>query len=179
MVGYLFKEGAVDEDLPGGARVVVGVDETPASRWALAWAIGTARLRHMPIVAVHVSRAPIHPFPEALPVQHAIRQGEEARCTEVVTAAFEDVAGGVPWDLTTAIVGRVGDPGYHLVDLAREGDLLVLGRSRRGFLSRLLLPSTSMYCARYAKTTVVIVQQPSPPDDAQLSAEWNRRFWHF
>ena len=167
----------MDQDLPGGARLIVGVNESPASRWALAWAIGAARLHRMALIAVHVSRAPVHPFPEALPVQHAIRQGEEARCAEVVAGVFEDVAGGMPEDLVTAVVGKVGDPGYHLVDLAREGDLLVLGRSRRGLISRMLLPSTSMYCARHAKTTVVIVQQPSPPDDPAMSGERARRFW--
>ncbi|WP_336209492.1 universal stress protein [Nonomuraea sp. LPB2021202275-12-8] len=167
----------MDQDLPGGARLIVGVDESPASRWALAWAIGAARLHRMALVAVHVSRAPVHPFPEALPVQHAIRHGEETRCGEVVANVFDDVAGGMPEDLTTAVVARVGDPGYHLVDLAREGDLLVLGRGRRGLLSRLLLPSTSMYCARHARTTVVIVRQPAPPDDPQLSGERARRFW--
>ncbi|NUP01458.1 MAG: universal stress protein [Nonomuraea sp.] len=167
----------MEQELPGGVRLIVGVDESPASRWALAWAIGAARLHRMALVAVHVSRAPVHPFPEALPVQHAIRQGEESRCAEVIASVFEDVAGGIPDDLHVARVGKVGDPGYHLVDLAREGDLLVLGRGRRGVLSRMLLPSTSMYCARHAKTTVVIVQQPSAPDDPELSGERARRFW--
>ncbi|MGA5764600.1 universal stress protein [Nonomuraea bangladeshensis] len=167
----------MEQELPGGARLIVGVDESPASRWALAWAIGAARLHRMALVAVHVSRAPVHPFPEALPVQHAVRAGEEARCAEVITAAFEDVAGGVPDDLTTAAIGRVGDPGYHLVDLAGEGDLLVLGRGRRGLFSRIFLPSTSMYCARHARTTVVIVQQPTAPDDPELSGDRGRRSW--
>ncbi|MEV4301717.1 MULTISPECIES: universal stress protein [unclassified Nonomuraea] len=167
----------MEQDLPGGVRLIVGVDESPASRWALAWAIGAARLHRMALVAVHVSRAPVHPFPEALPVQHAIRQGEESRCAEVIAGVFEDVAGGVPDDLRVATLSKVGDPGYHLVDLAREGDLLVLGRGRRRLLSRILLPSTSMYCARHAKTTVVIVQQPSPPDDPELTGDRARRFW--
>ncbi|WP_219504292.1 universal stress protein [Nonomuraea ceibae] len=167
----------VDQDLPGGPRLIVGVDESPASRWALAWAIGVARLHRMALVAVHVSRAPVHPFPEALPVQHAVRQGEEARCAEVVAGVFDDVAGGVPDDLNVAMLARVGDPGYHLVDLAGEGDLLVLGRGRRGLISRMFLPSTSMYCARHARTTVVIVRQPTPPDDAPLSGDRARRFF--
>ncbi|MEU0564627.1 universal stress protein [Nonomuraea sp. NPDC005983] len=177
MVEYLVEEGAVDHELPVGARLIVGLDESPASRWALAWAIGAARLHRMALLAVHVSRAPAHPFPEALPVQHTVRAGEEARCAEVVAGVFEDVAGGVPEDLTMAVVGKVGDPGYHLVDLAREGDLLVLGRSRRGMISRFLLPSTSMYCARHARATVVIVQQPSLPDEPELSGVRARRFW--
>src|SRR5690606_41118556 len=82
----------------------------------------------------------------------------------------------LPDDIHTVMVSKVGDPGYHLVDLAREGDLLVLGRSRRGLFSRMFLPSTSMYCARHAKTTVVIVQQPTPPDEPEVSADRTRRY---
>ncbi|MEV0582636.1 universal stress protein [Nonomuraea sp. NPDC050310] len=164
-------------ELPSQPRVIVGVDDSPASRWALAWAIGDARLRRMALVAVHVSRAPVHPFSETLPVHHAARQDEEERAIELVERAFEDVAGGVPYDVETALISRLGEPGHHLVDLAREGDLLVLGRSRRGVLARMLLPSTSLYCARYARTTVIIVQPPSPPDQEQVSAERTRRFW--
>ncbi|GAA0953288.1 universal stress protein [Nonomuraea longicatena] len=167
----------MDENLPGGARVIVGVDESAAARLALAWAIGTVRLRRMPLVAVHVARAPIHAFPEALPVQHAARAGDESRSADVVNAAFDEVAGGLPHDVHTVIVGRMGDPGYHLVELAHEGDLLVLGRSHRSLLSRVLLPSTSMYCARHARATVVIVREPAPPEEPPLSASRTRRFW--
>jgi nucleotide-binding universal stress UspA family protein len=164
-------------ELPDRPRVVVGVDDSPASRWALAWAIGDARLRHMALVAVHVSRAPVHPFSETLPLHHAARLGEEERSLELVEQAFEDVAGGVPTDLETSLITRLGEPGHHLVELAREGDLLVLGRSRRSLLARMVLPSTSIYCARYAKATVVLVQAPSPPEEEHVSAERSRRFW--
>lgn len=167
----------MERELPSQPRVVVGVDDAPASRWALAWAIGDARLRRMALVAVHVSRAPVHPFSETLPVHHAARVGEEERGIELVERAFEDVAGGVPPDVDTALVTRLGEPGHHLVELAREGDLLVLGRGRRSLLARMLLPSTSIYCARYAKATVVIVQAPTPPDEGDVPAERTRRFW--
>ncbi|WP_158088524.1 universal stress protein [Thermoactinospora rubra] len=168
----------MEPELPSPPRVIVGVDESPASRWALAWAIGAARLRRMPLVAVHVSRAPVHPFPEALPVHHAIRLDEDDRSAEVVERAFDEVAGGMPPDVETVVVTRLGPPGHHLVELAEEGDLLVLGRGRRTLLARILLPSTSIYCARYAKATVVIVRQPSPPDEPEKSwSERQRRFW--
>ena len=177
MVKYLYEESVVDQDLPSGARLIVGVDESPAARWALAWAIGAARLHRMALVAVHVSRAPVHPFPEALPVQHAIRQGEEERCGEVVARAFDDVAGGVPDDLTTAAVatGRRSrlSPGRSGTRRRPAG----ARAGRRGLVSRLFLPSTSMYCARHARATVVIVRQPVPPDDPQFSGERARRFW--
>lgn len=165
-------------ELPSQPRVVVGVDDRPASRWALAWAIGDARLRRMALMAVHVGRAPVHPFSETLPVPPAAtRQEADDGAIELVERAFEEVAGGLPYDVETVVVSRLGEPGHHLVDLAREGDLLVLGRSRRTMIARMLLPSTSLYCARYARTTVIIVQQPSPPEEERLPAERARRFW--
>lgn len=167
----------MDEDLPSGPRVIVGVDESPAARWALAWAIGAARLRRMALVAVHVSRAPIHPFSETLPINHAARLDEQDRSTDLVAQAFEEVAGGVPDDLRLTVATRLGEPGYHLVQLAREIDLLVLGRSRRNLLSRMLLPSTSMYCARHAEATVVLVRLPVSPTEEQLATERSRRLW--
>lgn len=167
----------MDEHLPSGPRVVVGVDESPAARWALAWAIGAARLRRMALVAVHVSRAPIHPFAETLPLHHAARLDEQGRSADVVAQAFDEVCGGRPDDIRTTTIVRLGEPGYHLVQLARDSDLLVLGRSQRGLISRILLPSTSMYCARHAVATVVIVRLPASPTEEQLSGERSRRSW--
>lgn len=147
--------------LPEGPRVVVGVDDSPASRWALIWAVGAARLRSMALVAVHVSRAPVHPFPEALPYTHAVRQLEEARSVELIQTLFDDMAGGAPPDISTLAIARLGEPGPLLVELARPIDLLVVGRGRRGGLDRLLLPSTRRYCTSHARCPLVIV--PTPP----------------
>ncbi|MFE3454694.1 universal stress protein [Nonomuraea sp. NPDC059194] len=147
--------------LPEGPRVVVGVDDTPASRWALIWAVGAARLRGMALLAVHVSRAPVHPFPEALPYTHAVRQLEDARSVELIQNLFDDMTGGAPPDISTLAIARLGEPGPLLVELARPIDLLVVGRGHRGALDRLLLPSTRRYCIAHARCPLVIV--PTPP----------------
>ncbi|MFD1547247.1 universal stress protein [Nonomuraea guangzhouensis] len=160
----------MDQALPSGPRVVVGVDDSPGSRWALAWAIGEARLRRAPLLAVHVSRAPIHPIAEALPYDYDACLEEEARSTELIAALFDDVAGGVPGDLQVVCVARLGEPWHHLVGLARQGDLLVLGRGRRHWLSRLFLVSTRRYCTRNARATLVVVPPASAPDHPGLPA---------
>ncbi|TMR90146.1 universal stress protein [Nonomuraea basaltis] len=165
------------EDLPSGARIIVGVEDSPASRWALAWALAEARLRRLPLVAVHVSRAPLYPSPEALPYDHTLFPDEAERSQELVTRLFGDVAGGVPDE--ALIIIRVGHPGRHLVDLARAKDLLVLGRGTRSWLSRLILPSARRYCARYARATLVTVQ-PVPAADKPEPAPGSsplRRWW--
>ncbi|WP_327589609.1 universal stress protein [Nonomuraea sp. NBC_00507] len=160
----------MNQGLPSGPRIVVGVDDSPASRWALAWGIGEARLRRAPLLAVHVSRAPITPIGEVLPYDHGASLEEEARSAELIASLFKDVAGGIPGDLHVVCVVQLGEPWRHLVELARPGDLLVLGRGRRHWWSRLFLPSTRRCCTRYARTTLVVVASPSAPDQPDLPA---------
>ncbi|MEQ4721813.1 universal stress protein [Nonomuraea sp. B19D2] len=162
----------MNEGLPSEACIIVGVEDSPASRWALVWAIAEARLRRLPLVAVHVSRAPLHPSVEALPYDHTLFPDEVERGRDLVTRLFRDVAGGVPDE--TVIITRVGHPGHHLVDLAREKDLLVLGRGTRSWLSRLILPSARRYCARNVRATLVTVP-PSPAADKPEHAPGSSR----
>ncbi|MGV9386904.1 universal stress protein [Nonomuraea sp. NPDC003707] len=153
----------MDQVLPAGPRIVVGVDDSPASRWALAWAVAEARLRGVPLLAVHVSRVP-PVAPETPAYDHGALADEEARSLELIGSLFDDIAGGTPGDLQVVGVTRLGEPWHHLVELARPGDLLVLGRGARRRLSRLLLASTRRCCTRYTRTTVVIVPQAAAPD---------------
>ncbi|WP_214317656.1 universal stress protein [Nonomuraea sediminis] len=168
----------MDQELPYGPRVVVGLDDSPASRWALAWAIGEARLRRMPLLAVHVSRAPVCTVPEALPLDYPARLEEAAKSRDLIDSLFVDVAGGIPGDVHVVRMGLLGEPWQHLVELARPGDLLVLGRgARRGWI-RLVLTSTRRRCARHANATMIIVSSPRAPDQPEPSARRTRRLRH-
>src|SRR5262245_37542713 len=114
-------------------RVVVGVDDSPASRWALAWAIEAARLQRMPLLVAHISRLPAYPFPEALPAHHPLLADERRRGRALIIRLFEDVAGALPADVVVRTAVELGEPGPRLVSLTRPGDILVIGRrSRRG-----------------------------------------------
>jgi nucleotide-binding universal stress UspA family protein len=151
----------VGEPANEGPRVVVGVDDSPEARWALAWAIGEARLRGMPLLVAHVSAFPQYASRAAgvpLPRDYADVKAEGAA---VIGALFDEVAGGVPAGVRMVAMSLVGEPGETLVRLARDGDILVVGRSARGPLSRLLNPSAHRYCLRHARTTVVCVRPPA------------------
>lgn len=144
-----------------GPRVVVGVDDSPAARWALAWAIGEARLRRMPLLVAHVSAFPQYAARAAgvpLPRDYSDVKAEGAA---MISALLDDVAGGAPEGVQLLAMSLVGEPGETLVRLARDGDILVIGRGDRGTLSRLLNPSAHRYCARHARATVVCVRPPA------------------
>jgi nucleotide-binding universal stress UspA family protein len=177
------EETTVREPANEGPRVVVGVDDTTAARWALAWAIGEARLRGTPLVVAHVA-----PFPQyasrtagiPLPRDYADVKEEGAA---LIRALLEDVCGGAPDGVRLVAMSLVGEPGETLVRLARDGDILVIGRGGRGVMSRLLNPSAHRYCARHARTTVVCVRPPaaeaiteSLSEDAEARSA-PRRLW--
>jgi nucleotide-binding universal stress UspA family protein len=140
-------------------RVVVGVNDTPAARWALAWAIGEARLRELPLLVVHAippAEAGIQAAGVPLPSDVATLQRE---CAVALCEMLADTT--IPLDLKVTTTCPYGYPGETLTRLTHDGDLLVIGRGERGLLSRLLAGSVRGYCARYARATLVTVPVPS------------------
>ncbi|MCW2889481.1 MAG: hypothetical protein QOE54_442 [Streptosporangiaceae bacterium] len=142
-------------------RVVVGVRDSAAARWALAWAIGEARLRRAPLLVVHVSSMPHNAgaaIGGALPDLLATAR---AAGTVLANRLLEDVAGDALSDVRLSVLPLVGDPGRTLVDLAREGDLLVIGAGSHGLVGRLVRPSVRRYCARHTRATLTCVRPPA------------------
>jgi nucleotide-binding universal stress UspA family protein len=140
-------------------RVVVGIDESPVARWALAWAVGEARLRDLPLLVVHAIppagagvRAPGIPLPaEVATLQH--------ECAVALCGLLAESS--VPPDLEVTTKCPYGYPGETLTRLTHDGDLLVIGQSGRGLLARLLMGSVQAYCARHSSATLVVVPAPS------------------
>jgi nucleotide-binding universal stress UspA family protein len=140
-------------------RVVVGVDDTPAARWALAWAVGEARLRELPLLVVHAippAEAGIRSAGIPLPGDVATLQRE---CAVALCEMLADMTIAPDLEITTAC--PYGYPAETLTRLTHDGDLLVIGQSGRGLLSRLLTGSVHGYCARYSHATLVVVPVPS------------------
>lgn len=164
------------------ARIVVGVDDSPAARWVLAWAVGEARLRRLPLLVVHAAAAAsateaalwvmgIPPLADVVPSQEA--------GTDVISRLLADVT--VPAELEVTTMSLYGPAGRVLTTIARDGDLLVVGRSARGFLSRLMARSVCGYCTRNARTALVVVSPPSlasiddVPARLARSRRWGKR----
>ncbi len=140
-------------------RVVVGVDDSPAAPWALAWAAGEARLRGLPLLVVHVIPPAGAGLPATginLPADVATLQRESA---VAICRLLTDMT--IPPDLGVTTHCPYGYPGETLTRLTHDGDLLVIGHSGRGPLSRLLTGSVQGYCARHTRATLVVVPVPS------------------
>ncbi|GLZ03175.1 hypothetical protein Acsp03_06420 [Actinomadura sp. NBRC 104412] len=144
----------------GGPRVVVGVDDSAGARCALSWAIGEARLRGLPLVVVHAAPLPPH-VSAAGQLGCGVTEALRGAGAELIARLLDEVAGGTPHGLELTALALVGEPGATLVRLARENDILVVGRGERRLLSRLLRPSVRLHCARRAKATFVCVRPPA------------------
>jgi nucleotide-binding universal stress UspA family protein len=142
-------------------RVVVGVDDSPAARWALAWAVAQARQHGLPLHIVHVIRPPRAGYwVTGIPIPSDVATLQQ-ECIIALRALLSHMA--IPPETEVTITCPSGHPGQILTRLAREGDLLVIGHSPRGRLSRMITRSVQGYCVRHAQASVVTISAPPLP----------------
>lgn len=140
-------------------HVVVGLDGSPASREALAWAVTEARLRSARLTAVRAHLSPYLGFPEGagLALDPAVEE-EAARGT--LDAAVDSV------DTTGLAVERqvvAGGAAAAILDAAADADLVVLGSRGVGGFRGMLLGSVSSHVTRHATCPVVVLRSPPEP----------------
>src|SRR5690606_18075156 len=127
----------------GGPRIVVGVDDSAGARCALAWAIGAARLRRLPLLVVHAAPLPPH-VSAAGQLGCGVTEALRTSGAELVARVLADVCGGPPEGVDLTALALIGEPGAVLVRLAGDDDILVVGHGTRGPLSRMLRPSVRL-----------------------------------
>ena len=141
--------------------VVVGVDGSAGSREALQWAIAEARLRQVPLRAIHAWTYPQPLVPSLMGyaysaeyVDSTIDERHQAaeRLLEQATALAD------AHEIEIERVIAEGSAARVLIDAVGEDDLLVVGSRGHGGFSSLLLGSVSQQCAHHAPCPVVIVR---------------------
>ncbi|RSM85137.1 universal stress protein [Kibdelosporangium aridum] len=140
-----------------GKPVVVGVDGSPASEAAVAFAYEEAARLQAPLVAVH-AWSDMLPASAFAIVPHAIDWPEIQ--TEELELLCERLAG---WqekypDVQVDRIVVQDRPARSLLERARDAQLLVVGSRGRGGLAGLLLGSTSQALLHHAPCPVAVVQ---------------------
>ncbi|MEV4509147.1 universal stress protein [Dactylosporangium sp. NPDC049525] len=134
-----------------GARIVVGVDGSPGSADAVAFAFEEAQARGARLDAIYVWEPSVPDRGTDLGPFHAVA----GRMLRAATAPWEDTYPDV-------VVGQAvvcGDnPVRALNDAADGADLIVVGRRGNGGFDDLLLGSVSDGLVRYSRRTVVVVR---------------------
>ena len=160
--------GVVNQAAPNARKVreiVVGVDESDASRLALIYAVEEAVCRQAPLRVVTVFESAGR-FGDRYSVPIPVSDEEIARREEVVTRKIVDeVLGATESPPEVRIVVTAGTTGPALVEESRTAALLVVGHRGRGELASVLLGSVGLYCVLHAHSPVLVVRPPADTSD--------------
>jgi nucleotide-binding universal stress UspA family protein len=144
------------------AAVVVGVDGSAGSSEALQWAITEARLRQVPLRAIHAWTYVEPLIPPLIGYSYSAEYVESAiderpqAAEGLLEQATEALAEAHEIEIERAIAE--GSAARVLIDAVGEDDLLVVGSRGHGGFSSLVLGSVSEQCAQHAPCPVVIVR---------------------
>ena len=150
----------VDDQEPGGPRVVVGVDGSPGARAALLFALQDAVRRGLPVEGV-AAYLPLDPWMDLYVLGRDVP--DQAR-TAAVERARTFVAGVLaegpqpPPDVRLRVVS--GSAADALIQASHGAELLVVGSRGHGGFTSMMLGSVSMQCVLHAVCPVTVVHSP-------------------
>jgi nucleotide-binding universal stress UspA family protein len=156
--------------------VVVGLDDSPAGRAALRFALHDAVRRGARVDAVAAFRLPEYGWGvngmavSAAVVDRSVAEIHDAvreQAQKIVDEVLADIGDSVvvPPPVTVLAVG--GSAGEALVHAARTADLLVVGSRGRGAFTSAMLGSVGLHCVLHARCPVTVVhpaedREPAP-----------------
>jgi nucleotide-binding universal stress UspA family protein len=157
-------------------EIVVGVDGSPGSEAALAWALGEARLRGAKLRLIHAYQVPALAFGDvgmgapgtagqaafAEDIER-IRSTSEAQAKSLVEATLQHAGADAASGLEIELDAVEGPAAQVLIEAGRGVDLLVVGSRGHGGFVGLLLGSVSQQCAQHPPCPVLI--HPAPPEE--------------
>jgi nucleotide-binding universal stress UspA family protein len=141
--------------MPG---IIVGIDGSDHSRYALEWAIREAAVRHAPLTVLTVQQAVagywggpvLYPGDQELAEQaREMAQNETDRTLEKID----------PESRPASVIVRAvtGLPAEALIEAAADADMLVVGSRGTGGFKRLLMGSVSTQVTHHARCPVVVI----------------------
>lgn len=137
-----------------GEVVVVGVDGSPGSSTALAWAAEEAARRGAVLRVVHGWSIPSMVYPVYLTAEAFAELPGQAR--HRLDEQVADVLGPEP-PVPIEMVVEEGRPAEVVLEAAKGAAMVVVGSRGRGGFAGLLLGSVSSQVAHHAPCPVVIV----------------------
>jgi len=141
-----------------GHRIVVGVDGSPSSMGALAWAVRQAGLTGASVEAVIAWHYPVMvggvPFVPVGPLDN-FDYGQWA-ASVLNDAINQTVDPGGPVKVSATV--QEGNPAAVLLGAAAGAELLVVGSRGHGGFAEALLGSVGQACVHHARCPVVVVR---------------------
>jgi nucleotide-binding universal stress UspA family protein len=136
--------------MPG---IIVGVDGSAHSQWALEWAVNEAVARHAPLTVLSVPS-----WGAVIGTEGGLNL--DAAAEEVQELVDQAVSRRYGPALPVTVEVTTGSPASRIIEAARDADLLVLGASGSGGLTRRGVGSVTSQVADEAPCPVVIIFRP-------------------
>jgi nucleotide-binding universal stress UspA family protein len=142
--------------------IVVGVDGSPASNFAVCWAARDAAMRNVPLTLVHMVNATTT-WPQVPMAAEALAWQEDdgRRILQEAVKIAEDAT------RTSRRIGITRElwhapPVPTLVEMSEEAEMVVVGSYGRGAIGRALLGSVSSGIVRRARCPVAVIHDEDP-----------------
>ena len=137
--------------------IVVGVDGSPGSRKALAWAAAEAADHGADLSVVNVWEHTLLPPAGSVSVsEHYVPEPSQRTTDELIQVIKEELGDDPPVQIQAQV--KEGRPAKVLIDESAAADLLVVGQRGHGGFAGLVLGSVSQHVAAYAKCAVTVVR---------------------
>jgi nucleotide-binding universal stress UspA family protein len=143
--------------------ILVGVDGSPAAKYAVNWAARDAAMRNVPLTIVHAVEPLGSTLPPA-PVWSRFARWQQEQAQKVVAGAREvarqSSPDGGPARIKCEVLFSATVPA--LIDLSKDAQLVVVGSRGRGPLIRSLLGSVSSNLIHHAHCPVAVIHDEDP-----------------
>ena len=143
--------------------IVVGVDGSPASNFAVCWAARDAAMRDVPLTLVHAFSTYVPTLPQIpMPSGVGVWQADDGRrvLEEAVKIAEDATKAHGKIDVTSEL--KPSPPVPTLAEMSKDAEMLVVGSNGRGAVDRVLLGSVSSGVVRRAACPVAIIRDEDP-----------------
>jgi nucleotide-binding universal stress UspA family protein len=143
--------------------IVVGVDGSPASNFAVCWAARDAAMRHIPLMLVHL----LHPFVPAWPAMPLVddavvwREDDGRRVLAEAVKIAEDATKTYRRIKISSGLGH-SPPVPTLAEMSEEAEMVVVGSNWQGAVARAVLGSVSSGVVRRASCPVAVIHDEDP-----------------
>jgi nucleotide-binding universal stress UspA family protein len=145
--------------------IVVGFDDSPASRRALMWALHTAEGRGAEVLLVNAAMT----FPPILAGHWTYVASPREIATEAGAAALRAgslLAAGIAPEVTVSTMLVEDSPAAGLLRVLDGAAMAVVGSRGLGGFTELLIGSTSLKLATHAPCPVVVVRDEAPGSES-------------
>lgn len=143
--------------------IVVGIDGSPASNFAVCWSAYEAAMRRVPLTLVHMVNTVVPVWPQMpLTTDAAVWQDDDGRriLDEAVTIAQDATKAYHRIEVASDL--RHSPPVPTLIEMSHDAEMVVVGSNGRGAVGRVLLGSVSSGVVRGASCPVAVIHEEDP-----------------